>query len=76
MGDSIAGARRKEQWDGKYKGISFEIQHYNFEGEVFESCRHSSPSGCWTFYLYLVLKQFTPEIHDQLWLTPEITKFD
>ena len=54
--------RYKEIWSGQYRGVAFEIHHWNKDSEY-------QPDGTWNFYLFLNQKQFTPGRWERLWLS-------
>lgn len=47
----------KTVWDGKYRGVGFEIQNWPNTCDALDL-----PSGCWTHYLYLNLNQIPAEL--------------
>lgn len=51
----------KHQWNGTYKGISWEMQRYDIGGKI--------PN--WTYYLYIQLDRLPAKIRDRFWLKPQ-----
>jgi len=51
--------RMKRQWNGKYRGINFEIQNFGIGGKE-----------CWTFYFYLSSLQLDPKDFKKFWIPP------
>ena len=59
--------RRKEVWNGKYRGVVFEIQHFSMEGYN---------TNCWTHYIYLHLDRIPEKYNpDSFWLKGEGSPF-
>ena len=55
------GAKKKNVWQGNYKGIGYEVCNWQCGGET-----------VWNYYIYLNLSKLKPEVSKQVWL--KITK--
>ncbi len=58
--------REKHVWSCWYRGVTIEINHFDFDGE-----HRLRPDGNWTYYIYITEKS-TPKF-SEIWL-PDIEK--
>ena len=62
----MGNLRQKTVWSGTHRGITFEIQNFKTGGTP------SFPEKyCWTFYLFLNMKQIPDNMRDAFWLAPK-----